>query len=126
MAHHDLMFSTCVSIYNVFNVKQLVTFINKEFPSSSHSIHLVNDIPEVFVDNVPPELRQDLIKELETGIAQLSEFSLQGIQNIITTLKQNNFDSNRFADFVKYTKILDETRNESVNNVIPQLAVYFQ
>jgi MoaA/NifB/PqqE/SkfB family radical SAM enzyme len=125
MAHHDMIFSTCVSIYNVFNVKQLVTFINKEFPNSGHGIHLVNDIPEVFVDNVPPELRPGLIQQLETCLLEISDFSAQGIHNIITTLKQNNFDHNRFNDFIKYTKILDESRGESIINMVPELAKYF-
>ena len=125
MLHHDIMFSTCVSIYNVFNINQLINFINKEFPNNSHVIHLVNDVPEVFIENVPIELRLNLIHELETSLPELSESQYQGIQNIITTLKQNNFDSACFDNFVKYTRLLDESRNESVVNIIPQLTPHF-
>jgi hypothetical protein len=79
----------------------------------------------VFVDNVPPELRPGLIQQLETCLLEISDFSAQGIHNIITTLKQNNFDHNRFNDFIKYTKILDESRGESIINMVPELAKYF-
>lgn len=125
LQHHDMMFSTCVSVYNVFNLKQLVSFIKQEFPNCTHGIHLVNDIPELFVENVPAGLRASLIQELQTCLPGLSEFAAQGIQNIITTLQQDNFDSSRFHDFIKYTKILDKERNESVTEVIPQLSTYF-
>lgn len=125
--HHDIMFSTCVSIYNVFNLKELVEFITQEFPkySFNHGIHIVNDIEELFVENVPYDLRPDLIKDLEATLLITKNFPSQGITNLINLLKQNNFDQERFEKFIRYTNTLDKVRNESITKVVPQLAKYF-
>ena len=125
LQHHNLMFSTCVSMYNIFNISNLVKFINQQFPNATHGIHLVNDIPEIFVDNIPIEYRTSLIIDLESCLDKLSDFTRTGIQNIITVLKQNNYDANNFQGFIKYTTILDNARNESVTQIIPQLRKYF-
>lgn len=125
--HHDIMFSTCVSMYNIFNIKELVEFLNKDFPEHSfnHGINIVNDIEEIFIENLPYELRQEVIDELIEVLPQTGTFPQTGIQNLINLLKQENFSQSRFDKFIKYTKILDLERNESIVDIIPQLSKYF-
>lgn len=124
---HTIMFSTCVSIYNIFNIKQLVEFISAEFPkyADSHSINIVNDIEEIFVENVPYELRKDIITDLKELLTVSPSLASVGINNLINILQQENFNQERFQRFVKYTKILDESRNESIKNIVPKLEKYF-
>lgn len=127
LSHHNMMFSTCVSIYNIFNIRELVEFIALEFPkfAVNHSINLVNDVEEIVIDNVPYELRPAIIADLEQALTISKEFTSIGIRNVINLLKQDNFDEIRFQRFIKYTKILDKTRQESIANVVPGLAKYF-
>lgn len=127
MSHHDLMFSTCVSMYNIFNLADLIKFIAQEFPNkkSNHGINLVNDIEELFVENLPYELRAEVITKLENLLSDLDPQPLNGVQNIITVLKQNNFVAEQFGKFKKYTQILDRNRNESIAKVVPELSRYF-
>jgi hypothetical protein len=127
MMHHDIMFSTCVSMYNIFNIKQLVSFLISEFPENTfdHGINIVNDIDEIFVENLPYHLRAEVIHELTDLLPQTSGFTNTGVQNLINLLEQNNFDQDRFNRFVRYTKILDLARNETISSIVPQLANYF-
>ncbi len=126
--HHDIMFSTCVSIYNIFNLKNLVEFISIEFPkySFNHGINIVNDIEELFIENLPYEYRNKVIIELEELEKNITaSWPKQGIKNIVEILKKENFDQERFKKFIRYTKILDVERNQSVTEIIPELKDYF-
>ena len=127
MMHHDIMFSTCVSMYNICNIKDLIQFLAQEFPkySFNHSINIVNDIEEIFVENMPYELRQEVISGLLEVLPQLANFPRTGVQNLINILEQKNFDQHKFDKFIRYTKILDLERSESITNIVPQLSNYF-
>ena len=127
IVHHDIMFSTCVSMYNIFNINKLIHFLNKEFPEHSfnHGINIVNGIEEIFVENLPYELRPEVITSLLEVLPLAADFPKTGIQNLINLLEQQNFNPDRFDGFVKYTKILDLERNESIANIVPQLSKYF-
>lgn len=127
MMHHDIMFSTCVSMYNIFNIKHLIDFLAREFPENifDHGINIVNDIDDIFVENLPYHLRTEVINDLTELLPQTSGFTKTGVQNLINLLEQTNFDQDRFDRFVRYTKILDSARNESISSIVPQLANYF-
>jgi sulfatase maturation enzyme AslB (radical SAM superfamily) len=127
MMHHDIMFSTCVSMYNIFNIKKLIEFIAAEFPkyAFNHGINIVNDAEEIFVENLPYELRPAIINELKETLNITKEFASVGVNNLINLLQQDNFNKDRFHQFINYTKILDEVRQESIVKVVPQLAKFF-
>ena len=122
-----MMFSTCVNMYNIFNLIDLIEFISQEFPSkkSNHGISLVNDIEELYVENLPLELRPALIQKLRNITEKLDPQPLNGVMNLINVLEQDNFSLTKFNNFKKYTKILDSQRNESVLNIVPEYTVYF-
>jgi len=124
---NDKMFSTCVSIYNIFNLRSLIKFIQNEYPqhAHNHSINIVNDIEELFIENIPYKLRPAIINELNQILHEADDLPSVGIKNCITILEKNNFNEKRFRNFIKYTKILDESRQESIKEVVPQLAEYF-
>lgn len=127
ISHHDIMFSTCVSIYNIFSLANLLKFIHKEFPTHAfnHGISLVNDIEELLLDNLPYEFRPKIINELSQVLSMVKDFPASGIKNVINVLEQENFDKDKFTKFIRYTKILDENRNESVAKIVPELSPFF-
>jgi hypothetical protein len=75
---------------------------------------------------MPYELRPSLINDLYHVLNYAKEFPRLGIQNCIAVLEKQNFDQEKFENFIKYTKILDKNRNESLANVIPEFSKYFQ
>jgi len=125
--HHQIMFSTCVSIYNVFDVPDIIRFVLTHYPEAekNHWINNVNDLEELYVENTPPELRSDIIKELRAVLPVTRENSTTGVENLIIALEQDNFNPKRFENFKKYTTILDQSRGEDIRLMQPKLAPYF-
>jgi MoaA/NifB/PqqE/SkfB family radical SAM enzyme len=123
--NHNVMFSTTTSMYNVLDIAELVEYLKINYPNYCHCIFLVNNEEELFVENLPLELRNDLITKLENTLKDAPRCTLDGLNNLITTLKINNYDPQRFTKFIKYTKILDETRGESIMDIQPKFKDYF-
>jgi sulfatase maturation enzyme AslB (radical SAM superfamily) len=125
--HHQIMFSTCVSIYNVFDVPDIIRFVLTHYPEAekNHWINNVNDLEELYVENTPPELRADIIKELREVLPITRENSTKGVENLIIALEQDNFNPKRFENFKRYTTILDQSRGEDICVIQPKLAKYF-
>ena len=119
------MFATTTSLYNVLDIPNIVTFFSENFPEYFHSIFLVNNEEELFVENLPYEFRPELIAQLENMLETAPTSTHDGISNIIKTLKINNYDPKRFTKFIKYTKILDEARGESILDIQPKFKNYF-
>jgi MoaA/NifB/PqqE/SkfB family radical SAM enzyme len=122
---HEIMFATTTSLYNVLDIPNIVTFFSENFPEYFHSIFLVNNEEELFVENLPYEFRPELIAQLENMLETAPTSTHDGISNIIKTLKINNYDPKRFTKFIKYTKILDEARGESILDIQPKFKNYF-
>ena len=126
--HHSLLFGSCISMYNIFNIRDLINFVATTYPGceESHGLNRVNDLEELFIDNVPPELRPELIADLTDMLSIAGSQVKTSIQNIIVTLQQDNFDPERFENFKKYTRILDASRNESIIDIEPKWTPYFK
>jgi len=127
LRHHEILFTSCVSIYNIFGISRLVKFITDNYSDClQYNITLVNDIPELFVENTPPTLRPQIIGDLTECLNwPLPRNASVGIKNLRTLLEQANYDPERFESFRRYTKILDQNRGESVIAVVPELTPYF-
>jgi len=123
--HHNIMFSTTVSLYNIFKISELVEFTTKKYPEYYHGINIVNDVSELFIENTPPELRTELINDLENLLEWVPDNVHVGVKNIITILKLDNFESKNFTNFIKYTSILDKERGESILDVENKFSPYF-
>lgn len=127
MYHHNMMFSTCVSMYNVFNIAELYIFIKNEFPkyANNHSFNLIDNLEELEICNIPYRLRPQIIESLNRILTTADELPSNGIKNIINVLQNNNFEEINFQNFLRYTKILDVQRNETINFIVPELENYF-
>jgi len=123
--NHNVMFSTTTSLYNILEIPELVDYLKINYPDYCHCIFIVNNAEELFVENLPLELRDDIISKLEHTLRDAPICTVDGLNNLITTLKINNYNPERFAKFVKYTKILDTARGESIVDVQPKFANYF-
>ena len=123
--NHDIMFSTTTSLYNILAIPELVEYLKSNYPKYCHSIFLVNNEEELFVENLPVELRSEIITKLEKTIENAPICTVDGLNNLITTLKINNYNPERFAKFIKYTKILDAARGESIVDIQPKFKDYF-
>jgi hypothetical protein len=122
---HEVMFATTTSLYNILEIPSIVTYFKENYPDYCHSIFMVNNEEELFVENLPLELRQGCIMDLEKTLIDAPPCTVDGLTNLITTLKINNYNPNRFTKFVKYTKILDEARGESILDIQPKFKNYF-
>ena len=125
VSNHELMFSTTVSMYNIFNIVDLLKFTQENYPDANHGINIVNDVEELFIENTPMEMRPKIIQELYEALNWAPNNSATGIMNVLKLLEINNFDSNKFTNFIKYTKILDTVRHESILDVQPKYKKYF-
>ena len=125
VSNHELMFSTTVSMYNIFNIVDLLKFTQENYPDANHGINIVNDVEELFIENTPMEMRPKIIQELYEALNWAPNNSATGIMNVLKLLEINNFDPNKFTNFIKYTKILDTVRHESILDVQPKYKKYF-
>jgi hypothetical protein len=122
---HEIMFATTTSLYNILDIPDIVNYFKENFPNYCHCIFMVNNEQELFVDNLPLELREDLICSLEQTLATAPTCTVDGLTNLIKTLKINNYNPEQFAKFIKYTKILDQARSESILEIQPKFKKYF-
>lgn len=123
---HEIMFATTASLYNILDIPNIIAFFKEEYPQLCHSIFMVNNEEELFVENLPMELRPQCIEDLEITLQSAPPCTIDGLTNLIKTLKINNFDATKFSNFIRYTKILDNSRSESILDVQPKYKKYFE
>jgi organic radical activating enzyme len=122
---HQVMFNTTTSLYNIMDIPDIVHYFKENYPDYCHCIFLVNNEDELFIENLPLELRPQLIDNLELVLQDAPICTVDGLNNIVNTLKINNYSPERFAKFVKYTTILDNIRGESILDIQPKYKNYF-
>ena len=122
---HEIMFATTTSLYNILDIPNIVNYFKEKYPQYCHCIFMVNNEQELFVENLPIELRAQCIQELEATLSDAPLCTVDGLTNLIKTLKINNYDAEKFSKFVKYTKILDDSRRESIVEIQPKYKKYF-
>jgi MoaA/NifB/PqqE/SkfB family radical SAM enzyme len=122
---HQVMFNTTTSLYNIMDIPDIVHYFKENYPDYCHCIFLVNNEDELFIENLPLELRQEVIHDLELVLQDAPICTVDGLNNLVNTLRINNYNPERFAKFVKYTKILDNIRGESILDIQPKYKNYF-
>jgi sulfatase maturation enzyme AslB (radical SAM superfamily) len=110
----DLQIHCTVQIYNIFNLNELFDFLSS------------NDITDVYLNilNHPECLN---IRALPLDLKLLAKEKLQPylhikkLQGTIDYMMAEDW-SDKFDEFLQYTKILDQSRQENISNLVPELS----
>lgn len=111
-----------VQIYNVFNIDEIVEFVNRMGKKINIKIFLYLNFlhkPSFFsVVNLPTELKRKAISKLKKMIHDYNDQDIRiELNKLINFIKSNNRDSIR-GDFVKYTSYFDEERGQSCQDYL--------
>lgn len=115
-----------LNMYNVFNTLDTILFLKNNYPQLllNLSIQKVCDEKELFLECLPLELRPEAIEILEKSIVETPKNS-SILSDGINILKHSEFNSQEFENFIKYSKILDQQRNQSLVDIVPQYQLYY-
>ena len=120
-----------VQVYNIFNILDLLKWLYEEYinenPTYCH-IHMsfVNGKSKRFLDiNILPDnMKEKICADLQAAHSQSigDERIKKHITAIINHIKTLPEDREKMlSDFVKYTNILDQSRNQNIRDYIPEL-----
>jgi len=109
----DLQVHCTVQIYNVLKLGELFDFI---LAQGVDDIYLnILDHPEYLnIRVMPTELKQLAAKRLQPYL------HIKKVQSVIDYMMAEDW-SNRWPDFIKYTATLDNSRSESIADLVPEL-----
>lgn len=117
---HRVTFNVTVSLYTIFQYKELLEFLNTSFPNCLiHCQFAENIYPFVF------EFSSDLIYKLEQirfldayhNDVLLASF----VDGAINLAKNSKLDRDKLQHFFYFNDTLDISRNSCLNNYIPEL-----
>jgi sulfatase maturation enzyme AslB (radical SAM superfamily) len=116
LSNVSMVLSSTLTAYTVLDFSRLSNFFMKMMFLNSNIACLVNVVlhkPQLVPTVLNPELRQRAISELEDSIDKLSGLKIaKQLSAILETIKTVD-NSDRFEEFVAFTKEHDLTRNQS-------------
>jgi sulfatase maturation enzyme AslB (radical SAM superfamily) len=105
---------TTVSVYNVNTIPELDRFFSTRFPRLDRTKFCVLHPPKLALRNLPESYKERVRPRLEAG----------GYRYILNSLNQApNLD---FMEFVRWNRKLDESRQERLEDVNPELGAALQ
>lgn len=115
-----------LNMYNIFNTLDTILFLKNNYPQLllNLSIQKVCDEKELFLECLPPELRPEAIAVLTQSIVESPKNS-SVLTDSIKLLESSNFNLDEFKNFIRYSKILDQQRNQLLVDVVPQYQLYY-
>ena len=127
-----LLFSPVIQIYNVLTITKLLSFIEEleiEYGREVFVTFLICDYPtSLDFRNCPEQVREVAAGRLEMWLKQSTVLAnrpenVQSINATIKALKDNRKENWRqeLVTFQKYTSLLDKTRDESMEEALPEL-----
>ena len=129
----NLLFSPVVQIYNILDITDLIDYAERIHTETGRRIEfsfLLNNYPRCLdIRNLPKDIRQEAIKRLETWVSTSKYFAedernlatLQGIINALGDDQVNDDAEEQMQLFKQYTELLDEKRNQSLEQSAPDL-----
>jgi hypothetical protein len=129
----NLLFSPVVQIYNILDITDLIDYAERIHTETGRRIEfsfLLNNYPRCLdIRNLPKDIRQEAIKRLETWLSTSKYFAedernlatLQGIINALGDDQVNDDAEEQMQLFKQYTELLDEKRNQSLEQSAPDL-----
>jgi len=102
-----------VQIYNVLKLNEFFDFMEQH---GATDIYLnILDHPEYLnIRVLPPELKELAVKRLEPYM------HIKKVKSTVDYMMAEDWNS-KWAEFVKYTKTLDNSRSESIADLVPEL-----
>lgn len=127
-----VLFSPVIQIYNILTINKLLDFCEElelEYGREVFVTFLICDYPtSLDFRNCPDNVRKVAAERLEAWLAESKVLvkrpeNVQTINATIKALKENRKDNWRqeLITFQKYTNLLDKTRDESMQEALPEL-----
>ena len=123
--------SPCFQIYNIFNIVDIMKYVEKIKEKYNRDIHidwLPNTHPIILrVDILPLEIRLKAYNEIKEYYESLDETKLnhvtvQSTKKILSLLiEEKGHDMDKLRQFVNYTKSLDRFRKQNFQDSCPRL-----
>jgi sulfatase maturation enzyme AslB (radical SAM superfamily) len=117
---HKVTFNTTLSLYTIFHYKELLDFLDTQFPGCLiHSQFAENIYPFIF------DFPTQLIERLET-IRSINAYNndvlfASFIEGVIKNAKKSKLDKDKLQHFFNFNDTLDISRNSCLNEYIPEL-----
>lgn len=121
-------FNTAISIYNIFDLNNMLEWINNQLtvsdrwhtdPDTFKFDCLVTGPPYLDINIMPDQLKQRAISIIE-------EKNYKSLDIIKKALSRSSYDERLWNLFIGFTNDLDKMRNTDVKQVIPELEEYFK
>jgi len=121
---HKINFNITLSIYGIFNLTDLVQYLESNFPSCL--IHLQyaefkNDILNPYSFKHEDDLYNKLCELTNTKSYNSNLLFKTFIDNIISESAGSSFNSKKMHEFFEYNDILDKSRASKLKDYIPEL-----
>ena len=120
-------FNSAIQIYNIFDLNNILEFM-RDTVNASDKWH--ND-PDTFkfdcMVTEPKYLDITIMPNVlkQKAIDIIDEKNYKSLNVIKNSLLNSNYNDSEWKNFIDYTKILDNMRNTSIKDVVPQLESYF-
>lgn len=120
--------SVTVQVYNIFHLAELIDYCHKRFSFIRRMPNLVHlSIPEYFnIQHLPEDLKQVAEKrlcKLRARLVLAGEISgLNQIDSILTYISLGKHSPYLMDEFRRVTGVYDRLRDESITELVPELA----
>ncbi len=121
--------STTVQIYNIFNIAELVDYSHQQFSFIRPMPNLVHlSAPSHFnIQFLPDDLKQmaaEHLQDLRNRLATDGVInSLEQLDGILAFMQSASHSPHEMSEFRRITAAYDQLRNESIVELVPELAV---
>lgn len=115
-------FNVTVQNYNLLNLKELYDLLHEwenkysRVDANSAFTTICNNPNYLSPLNVPDEMRDIALQQLD---------GINDFKTLVKSLKNRQFDEDRWATFINFTKDLDNLRKDSIVDHCPEFAEYF-
>ena len=117
---HKVTFNTVLSLYTIFHYKELVDFLDTQFPNCLiHSQFAENIYPFVFP--FPADLKEKLETIKHTNAYNNDVLFSSFVDGVIRHAKSSELDKDKLQHFFNFNDTLDISRNSCLNAYIPEL-----
>lgn len=123
--HHNMHLSWCttLSTLNIYDLPVLLDEFYKTYaPDYGIYLNLVHGPIWYNISKLSPEAKEKVLERLESIPKEYEQIWLYYLPGIINFIKNGNFETNVWNDFIEKTKIHDNYRNQNFSETFPEYA----